>query len=85
MSKKNTPTTEPTQELPEGFDAALSELRGIVDGLSQPDVSIDSLTHRIHRAHALHQHCQGKLTATRSEVQQMLAQLGLENEPGSQA
>jgi len=83
MSKKNAPAAGPAQELPEGFDAALSELRGIVDGLSQPDVSIDSLTHSIHRAHALLQHCQGKLTATRAEVQQMLAQLGLENEPGS--
>jgi len=74
--KKNTP--EPASEaLPSGFDPALAELRTIVDALAQSDVSIDSLTQRIHRAHVLLQYCQSQLSSTREEVQQMLAQLGL--------
>lgn len=73
--KKN---TEPASAaLPTGFDPALAELRQIVDTLAQPDVSIDSLTQRIHRAHVLLQYCQSQLSSTREEVQQMLAQLGL--------
>ncbi|MGB1076313.1 MAG: exodeoxyribonuclease VII small subunit [Flavobacteriales bacterium] len=67
-------------DLPESFDSALSELRGIVTALQKPDVSIDWLTTAVQRASVLLAFCNRHLDATESEVSSLIKELGIDME-----
>ena len=64
-------------EVPEKFDDALLELRGLMELLESDDISVDTLTKAIRRAAVLLKHCQSKLNSTESEIKALMDELGV--------
>jgi len=63
------------QQEPAGYAAALAELEGILDALDGDDVDIDRLSSDVRRAAELIAICRDRLTATRAEVERIVANL----------
>tara|TARA_Y100000385_G_scaffold283283_1_gene339151 strand:+ start:1885 stop:2142 length:258 start_codon:yes stop_codon:yes gene_type:complete len=72
MPKKN-----PDSEVPEKFDDALVELRGLMELLESDDITVDTLTQAIRRAAILLKHCQSQLNSTESEIKALMEELGV--------
>lgn len=72
MPKKN-----PVSEVPEKFDDALFELRGLMELLESDDITVDTLTQAIRRAAILLKHCQSQLNSTESEIKALMEELGV--------
>ena len=72
MPKKN-----PDSEVPEKFDDALVELRGLIELLESDDITVDTLTQAIRRAAILLKHCQSQLNSTESEIKALMEELGV--------
>ena len=72
MPKKN-----PDSEVPEKFDDALVELRGLMELLESDDITVDTLTPAIRRAAILLKHCQSQLNSTESEIKALMEELGV--------
>jgi exodeoxyribonuclease VII small subunit len=64
-------------EVPEKFDDALMELRGLMELLESDDISVDTLTQAIRRAAVLLKHCQSQLNSTESEIKALMDELGV--------
>ena len=64
-------------EVPEKFDDALLELRGLMELLESDDISVDTLTQDIRRAAVLLKHCQSQLNSTESEIKALMDELGV--------
>jgi exodeoxyribonuclease VII small subunit len=64
-------------EVPEKFDDALIELRGLMELLESDDISVDTLTQAIRRAAVLLKHCQSQLNSTESEIKALMDELGV--------
>ena len=64
-------------EVPEKFDDALIELRGLMELLESDDISVDTLTQAIRRAAVLLKHCQTQLNSTESEIKALMDELGV--------
>jgi exodeoxyribonuclease VII small subunit len=64
-------------EVPEKFDDALLELRGLMELLESDDISVDTLTKAIRRAAVLLKHCQSQLNSTESEIKALMDELGV--------
>ena len=64
-------------EVPEKFDDALLELRGLMELLESDDISVDTLTQSIRRAAVLLKHCQSQLNSTESEIKALMDELGV--------
>jgi exodeoxyribonuclease VII small subunit len=64
-------------EVPEKFDDALMELRGLMELLESDDISMDTLTQAIRRAAVLLKHCQSQLNSTESEIKALMDELGV--------
>lgn len=64
-------------EVPEKFDDALVELRGLMELLESDDISVDTLTQAIRRAAVLLKHCQSQLNSTESEIKALMDELGM--------
>ncbi len=64
-------------EVPEKFDDALLELRGLMELLESDDISVDTLTQAIRRAAVLLKHCQSQLNSTESEIKALMDELGV--------
>jgi len=81
MPKKN-----PNSEVPEKFDDALVELRGLMELLESDDITVDTLTQAIRRAAILLKHCQSQLNSTESEIKALMEELGVTgaSDPASQ-
>ena len=63
----------------EGVDAALEELRGLMELLESDDITVDTLTQAIRRAAVLLKHCQLQLHATEDEVKALMEELGVQS------
>jgi exodeoxyribonuclease VII small subunit len=72
MPKKN-----PDSEVPDKFDDALVELRGLMELLESDDITVDTLTQAIRRAAILLKHCQSQLNSTESEIKALMEELGV--------
>lgn len=72
MPKKN-----PVSEVPEKFDDALVELRGLMELLESDDITVDTLTQAIRRAAILLKNCQSQLNSTESEIKALMEELGV--------
>ena len=72
MPKKN-----PVSVVPEKFDDALVELRGLMELLESDDITVDTLTQAIRRAAILLKHCQSQLNSTESEIKALMEELGV--------
>ena len=72
MPKKN-----PNSEVPEKFDDALVELRGLMELLESDDITVDTLTQAIRRAAILLKHCQSQLNSTEAEIKALMEELGV--------
>ena len=72
MPKKN-----PDSEVPEKFDDALVELRGLMELLESDDITVDTLTQAIRSAAILLKHCQSQLNSTESEIKALMEELGV--------
>jgi exodeoxyribonuclease VII small subunit len=55
------------------YDKSLKELQGIIEDLSDGDVSIDQLQLKVKKAKDLLEACQEKLRATEKEILQIVA------------
>lgn len=75
MAKKN----EYPSEVPEKFDDALQELRGLMEMLESDEISVDTLTQAIRRAALLLKHCQSQLHSTEAEVKALMDELGVQS------
>jgi exodeoxyribonuclease VII small subunit len=75
MAKKQTNNSE----VPEKFDDALHELRGLMELLESEEISVDTLTQAIRRAAVLLKHCQGQLHSTEAEVKALMEELGVQS------
>ena len=73
MAKKQ--NTAP--DIPEKFDDALEELRGLMELLEGDDITVDTLTQAIRRAAVLLKHCQSQLHATEEEVKALMDEIGV--------
>lgn len=71
------PNKRPESEVPENFDDALVELRGLMELLESDDISVDTLTQAIRRAAVLLKHCQSQLNSTESEIKALMDELGV--------
>jgi exodeoxyribonuclease VII small subunit len=71
------PNKRPESEVPEKFDDALVELRGLMELLESDDISVDTLTQAIRRAAVLLKHCQSQLNSTESEIKALMDELGV--------
>lgn len=72
MPKKNHDS-----EVPDKFDDALVELRGLMELLESDDITVDTLTQAIRRAAILLKHCQSQLNSTESEIKALMEELGV--------
>jgi exodeoxyribonuclease VII small subunit len=66
-------------DVPEKFDDALEELRGLMALLESDDITVDTLTQAIRRAALLLKHCQSQLHATEDEVKTLMDELGVQS------
>lgn len=57
------------------YDAAFSELQGIVQDLDSEQISIDALASKVERASTLIVFCREKLRSTESEVTKIIEQI----------
>ena len=80
MAKKT-----PNADVPEKFDDALVELRGLMELLESDDITVDTLTQAIRRAAILLKHCQSQLNATESEIKALMDELGVAGSSDSAA
>ena len=64
-------------DIPEKFDDALEELRGLMELLEGDDITVDTLTQAIRRAAVLLKHCQSQLHATEEEVKALMDEIGV--------
>jgi exodeoxyribonuclease VII small subunit len=62
-------------KLPLTYDAAYTELRGILTALQEETVNIDDLADKVERAHILVQFCREKLRQTAEKVNQLNQQI----------
>jgi len=61
----------PVEEL--GFEEARAELEVIVAAIDHGDVDLDTLSAKVARAGALLAHCRTRITATRAQVEDLVA------------
>jgi len=61
----------PVEEL--GFEEARAELEAIVAAIDHGDVDLDTLSAKVARAGALLAHCRTRITATRAQVEDLVA------------
>ncbi len=61
----------PLEEL--GFEEARAELEAIVAAIDGGDVDLDTLSAKVARAGTLIAHCRQRITATRAQVEQLVA------------
>lgn len=66
-------------DVPEKFDDALEELRGLMELLESEEITVDTLTQAIRRAAVLLKHCQSQLHATEHEVKALMEELGVQS------
>ena len=71
----------PVEEL--GFEEARAELEAIVAAIDHGDVDLDTLSAKVARAGALLAHCRTRITATRVQVEDLVA--SFDEDPGDQA
>lgn len=72
----------PVEEL--GFEEARAELEAIVAAIDHGDVDLDILSAKVARAGALLAHCRTRITATRAQVEDLVASFDDDPvEPGS--
>jgi exodeoxyribonuclease VII small subunit len=72
-----------TDEQP-GYSAALHELDGILRELEGSDVDVDRLADRVARAAQLIALCRERIGAARLQIDEVIADLDGEPEPGDQ-
>ena len=72
-----------TDEQP-GYSAALHELAGILRELEGSDVDVDRLADRVARAAQLIALCRERIGAARLQIDEVIADLDGEPEPGDQ-
>jgi len=72
-----------SSDVPEKFDDALEELRGLMELLESEDITVDTLTQAIRRAAVLLKHCQSQLHATEDEVKSLMKELGVQTNDAS--
>ena len=67
------------------YAEAMEELEGILEELESESIEVDELTLKVKRASVLIQLCRERLSSTRLEIEQVVAELGsLENEDGEE-
>ena len=64
------------QEQPDGYDAAFTELKSILDALQQDEIGVDALAEKVKRAADLIAFCSARLRTAEGEVQKVLDELG---------
>ncbi len=67
--------TEPVPPDELGYAGALAELEDILAGLEDDDVDVDVLGQRVERAAVLLRFCRSRITAARTEVERVVADL----------
>jgi exodeoxyribonuclease VII small subunit len=73
----------PVQEL--SFEEARAELEAIVAAIDHGDVDLDTLSAKVARAGALLAHCRARITATRAQVEDLVATFDEDpGDPGDQ-
>jgi exodeoxyribonuclease VII small subunit len=70
----------PVEEL--GFEEARAELEAIVAAIDRADIDLDTLSAKVARAGALLAHCRARITATRAQVEDLVA--SFDEDPGDQ-
>lgn len=65
-----------TGELPDGYDAAFTELKAILEALQQEEIGVDALAEKVKRAADLIAFCGERLRKAEGEVQKVLNELG---------
>lgn len=70
----------PVEEL--GFEEARAELEAIVAAIDHGDIDLDTLSAKVARAGALLAHCRARITATRAQVEDLVA--SFDEDPGDQ-
>ncbi len=73
---KDTPVADMT------FEAALTELEGIVEQLERGDVELEQSIAIYERGAALKRHCEARLAAAQLKVEQIV--LGADGKPGTE-
>jgi exodeoxyribonuclease VII small subunit len=63
----------PVEEL--GFEEARTELEAIVAAIDDGDIDIDTLSTKVARAGALLLHCRDRIIATRTQVEDIVADI----------
>lgn len=58
------------------YEAAFAELKQIEQAITNDEVPVDLLALKVKRASQLIAYCQGQLTATETEVNNIIAQMG---------
>ncbi|MGH9036625.1 MAG: exodeoxyribonuclease VII small subunit [Acidimicrobiia bacterium] len=71
-------TERPVEEL--RFEEARAELEGILAAIDHGDVDLDTLSAKVARAGALLAHCRARITATRAQVEDLVA--SFDKDPG---
>ncbi len=67
------------------YAEAMEELEGILEELESESIEVDELASKVKRASTLIQLCRERLSSTRLEIEQVVADLGsLENEDGEE-
>lgn len=61
----------PVEEL--GFEEARAELEAILAAIDGGDVDLDTLSAKVARAGALLVHCRARITATRAQIEDLVA------------
>jgi exodeoxyribonuclease VII small subunit len=65
-----------TEGSPKSYAAAMDELEHILEEIEADDVDVDLLTERVARAAELIRWCRRRITATRADVERVVAELG---------
>lgn len=74
-------TERPVEEL--RFEEARAELEAILAAIDHGDVDLDTLSAKVARAGALLAHCRSRITATRAQVEDLVA--SFDEDPGDQS
>jgi exodeoxyribonuclease VII small subunit len=79
-----TPTAGPAADDGLAYDAALTELDGILTELEDDRIDVDHLAERVERAAHLIRLCRGRISGARLQVERIVADLeGLADDPGT--
>lgn len=63
------------------YDEAFTQLKDILDQIEQGDISLDTLSVQVKKAHELILHCQSKFKEVEEEVAKILIEIKEEEQP----